>query len=346
MNQHATQRAKPSAQARAEAAAWIARLHGPNRSPEVEAGFRRWLAEGPERAAAFEFMTETWEKAGALRRRPFERAARRELPGFRISFSRAALAAAAIAVLAVVGTLIYLRPDGVVTGIGEQRTFALHDGTRVHLNTDTQVIERFDTRVRRVELTKGEALFEVARDPERPFIVVAGGHQVRALGTAFVVRNDPSRVAVTLVEGKVTVSPAAEARSTGWPQEAPSSRQADTFTLEPGDRLVFAGTRAPQLDQPSIEKVTAWQRGQVALDNTPLADAVAEMNRYSPTRLVIADAAAAAIRISGVFRAGDQENFAIAVSRTYHLELRNSAGEIAIAGPAGGAASLPTPAAP
>jgi transmembrane sensor len=344
MNQHATQRPKPSAQARAEAAAWIARLHGPNRSPDVEAGFRRWLAEDPERAAAFEFMTETWEKSGALRRRPFERAASRELPGFRISFSRAALAAAAIAVLAVVGTFVYLRQDGVVTGIGEQRTLALHDGTRVHLNTDTQVIERFDAHVRRVELTKGEALFEVARDPDRPFIVVAGGHQVRALGTAFVVRNEASRVAVTLVEGKVTVSSAAEARSTASPQEA--SRQPDTFTLEPGERLIFAGTRAPQLDQPSIEKVTAWQRGQVALDNTPLADAVAEMNRYSTTRLVIADAAAAAIRISGVFRAGDQENFAIAVSRTYHLEMRNTADEIVIAGSAGGAASLLTPTAP
>jgi transmembrane sensor len=79
--------------------------------------------------------------------------------------------------------------------------------------------------------------------------------------------------------------------------------------------------------------MTAWQRGQVALDNTPLADAVAEMNRYSSTRLIVEDPHAAAISISGVFRAGDSEDFAQAVARTYHLELHTDSQAIVLAGP-------------
>ena len=86
---------KPSAAARAEAAAWVARLHGPNRTQEVEAGLRRWLADDPEHAAAFELLTDTWEKSARLRRRPIEQVATWERRGLRISFARAALSTAA-----------------------------------------------------------------------------------------------------------------------------------------------------------------------------------------------------------------------------------------------------------
>src|SRR5579862_5107295 len=157
---------KPSAAARAEAAAWVARLHGPNRTPEVEAGLRRWLADDPEHAAAFELLTDTWEKSAHLHRRPAERVASWERVGFRISFSRAALATIATAVLAVIGTIFYLHSDAVTTGIGELRTVALDDGTRVHLNTNTRVRVHYDKHLRRVTLERGEALFEVAKRPD------------------------------------------------------------------------------------------------------------------------------------------------------------------------------------
>jgi len=279
---------KPSRAARAEAAAWLARLHGPNRTPEVEAGFRQWLAEDPERAAAFELLTETWEKSARLRRRPFEEMASWQLPGFRISFSRAASAAAATALIAIVGTFFYLRADGVTTRIGEQRILALEDGTRVTLNTNSQVVQRYDAQARRIELRKGEAMFEVARNSNWPFIVTAGDRQIRALGTAFIVRRELAQVAVTLVEGRVVVSPVAE-DSGANAQSQGSALRAQRFELNAGERITFVKSAVPKLDLPSMEKVTAWQRGQVALDDTALADAVAEMNRYSHTRLVIAD---------------------------------------------------------
>src|SRR5689334_9513989 len=86
----------PRPQIQAEAAAWLARLHGPNRSPSVDQGFRRWLELSPEHAAAFELANETWDKLAQLRRRPIEQAANWEKRGVRLTFTRAALAASAL----------------------------------------------------------------------------------------------------------------------------------------------------------------------------------------------------------------------------------------------------------
>src|SRR5581483_7792735 len=256
--------------------------------------------------------------------------------GFRISFSRAALATVAIAVVAIAATALYLRPEGLATGVGEQRTLTLEDGTRVYLNTNSHAVVHFDRHVRRVELAEGEALFEVARNPERPFIVTAGAREVRALGTAFVVRNDPRQLAITLVEGSVMVSP----QGTGEPATRPEREAADpdkptpgragteVLTLDPGERVTFASGRPARLDRPSLEKITAWRRGQISLDNTTLADTVFEINRYSPVHVVVRDPSVAAMRLSGVFRAGDTQNFVRAVTRTYHLQARNEGGEI------------------
>jgi transmembrane sensor len=350
---------KVSPAVRAEAAAWVARLHGPNRTPEAEAGFRQWLSEGSERREAFELMTDVWEKSARLRRRPSEIITDLKRSGVRLTFSRAALAALAIAVVAAIGTKFYLRgDDGLTTAVGEQRTLALEDGTRVYLNTNSRAVVHYDKAARRVELEKGEALFEVTKRPDWPFIVTAGDRQVRALGTSFIVRRDSQQVAVTLVEGKVTVSPMTsltvpDTRMTrrgqsgrkladqvreGVPagtREVARSRDAsggagsaDIYTLAPGERLTFGAGESPQLDQPAIERITAWQRGQVELDNTPLEDAVAEMNRYSTTRLIIDDPAAETIRVSGIFRAGDSEYFAQAVARSYGLSVANAQNEI------------------
>jgi len=324
------------------------------------------MAEDPERAAAFELVTDTWEKAGQLgvpadRREPRtevvpSRAPRRAAGasrdslrsasvaagasvGFRISFSRAALATVAIALVAIAATALYLRPAGLSTGVGEQMTLTLQDGTRVYLNTNSRAIVHFDRKVRRVELAKGEALFEVAHNPAWPFIVVAGTREVRALGTAFVVRNDPRQLAVTLVEGSVVVSPQGAGQAAGTQSQPNAARSgeltqrgggaaSEVVTLDPGERVTFATGHPARLDRPRLEKITAWRLGQISLDNTTLADTVSEINRYNAAKVVVRDPSVAAIRLSGVFRAGDTQNFVEAVARTYHLRARNEGGEI------------------
>jgi transmembrane sensor len=103
--------------------------------------------------------------------------------------------------------------------------------------------------------------------------------------------------------------------------------------MDPGQRVTFASGQPPKVDRPRLEKVTAWEHGQVSLDNTTLADAVSEMNRYNRMQLVIEDPRVATIRISGMFRAGDTENFVQALVRTYHLQVKDQGSGVITVGP-------------
>jgi transmembrane sensor len=340
-----------------EAAVWMARLHAPERTLTVEKGFQRWLVEKPSHAAAFETISTAWDLSGALRRRPFPKLTRWERAGFRSGFLRAATAVCSIALLALLGTLLYVRSSGYSTGIGEQRVLSLDDGSRVTLNTSSRVVVSYSERERRIDLKQGEAFFEVAKNPDRPFIVIAGTRQVRAVGTEFMVRRDEQRLAITLVEGKVAVSALAGpvpsgsqageiptgAREDGYPASdslrAPQRRsdraaalQPEVFMLTPGQRLTFSARRPPQLDAPSVEQISAWRLGHIELDDTVLADAVAEMNRYSATQIVIERPEAAALHINGVFRTGDTAAFAAALARSYGLTIEHGSHQLMLAG--------------
>ena len=336
LNQHV------SAELLAEAGVWIARLHGEGRSRAMEAGFRRWLASDTEHARAFELATEAWEDSIHLRRLiPLPHAAPH-------TPRRLWLAAAGIgAVLAGLGAAFFaLRPAGVVTEVGEQRLLTLEDGTRVYLNTATHIVVRYDKRVRLIELRAGEALFNVAPQRDRPFIVGAAGREVRALGTAFVVRRDAQKLAVTLVEGKVSVSQssaagagasvgdqgsAASPRSAQDPSRAP--RPEPIVTLRPGQRIVFDSQSAtPTYGETSLTQAVAWRSGQVVLEDTALDAAVAEMNRYSRVPILVEDAQARQLLINGLFQAGDSMSFASAVAHSYGLSMVEEHGRIVLRG--------------
>jgi transmembrane sensor len=318
--------------ARAEAAAWIVRLHGPHRSAELEAGFRAWLEADAENGRQFERVTEVWEAGSALSTAGVPRVARwREEPAPR----RWALAAMVLLALGL-GTwgvdYFWLNPS-YATRLGEQRLVRLDDGTRIAMNSSTRIHLAYRDDERRVRLDRGEAYFEVARDPGRPFIVIAGDHHVTALGTAFVVRHENGGTAVTLVEGKVAVFEGGHAVPTHSPQTAaPEAAPDNRIVLSPGQRLTFVGRGTPRLDQPRIDAVTAWRRGEVMLDNTTLADAVAEMNRYDERLLIIDDPRAAAMRVSGIYHAGDSAGFARTVAALYGLQVVHEPGRIHLRG--------------
>ena len=328
--------------ARAEAAAWIVRLHGPHRSPELEAGFRDWLAADPENGRQFERVTEVWDAGGTIPAAGVPRMVRWK--GAQ-SPHRWALAAMFLLVLGLGAWGLdhfWLNP-GYATGLGEQRLVRLADGSRIALNSDTRIrVSCCDTE-RRVRLERGEAYFEVTRDIARPFVVDAGDRQVTALGTAFVVRHEATGTAVTLVEGKVAVSGPGSANgesasaaggdvtrvaSARGRQGANATGISAAILLSPGQRLTFTSGAKPQLDEPRIEAVTAWRRGEVMLDRTTLADAVAEMNRYDERMVVIDDPGVAALRISGIYHAGDSEGFAETVARLYGLHVVHQSGRI------------------
>lgn len=314
----------------AEAAAWIALLHGPERTPAAEQGLKRWLAEDELHRRAFELATETWNESRASVRRGAK--VKLILPGeAAVSPRRHArwpLAAAAAVAALVAGAALYFHQPEVSTGVGERRILALEDGTQVHLNTATRIVVEYDKRRRYVRLQAGEALFEVAPHPDRPFVVAAGDRQVTALGTAFVVRRDSDRVAVTLVEGKVAVA--------GEDDRTP-------VALDPGERITYSrAATPPRRDRPEIDKLTAWQNGKVHISDLTLSEAIDEMNRYSAMQLAVEGEAASKIRLSGVFRTGDFDSFANAVAQTHGLAIRRDGRRIVLSGiPRSGLAAEP-----
>jgi transmembrane sensor len=174
----------------------------------------------------------------------------------------------------------------------------------------------------------------VAKRADWPFVVQAGDRRVYALGTSFVVRRDKEQLAVTLVEGKVTVTPDTQFQSQrrmdqAIPHEAASS---GAFTLTPGQRLTFAAGKETQVDTPSLDKAIAWRQGHVVLDDTPLSSAVSEMNRYNSVKLVVERPEAKTLLVNGLFQVGDSVSFAKAVAKTYGLAVTERPHEIVLSG--------------
>ena len=221
----------------------------------------------------------------------------------------------------------WLRDGTLATGPAEQRTVELSDGTRVSLNANSRVVVQYDDRVRKVTLTSGEALFDVTKHEPRPFVVVIGDRKVIAVGTSFVVRREEPAgpaFAVTLVEGRVAIEPIS------WPDELPSNTVMGLNLLNPGERLRFADTATEVRDSPSIDKVTAWQRGQLVFDDASLSEAVAEFNRYGSHKMAIDDPVVGKLRVGGVFRIGDPSSFAQAMANAYHLRIVNRGNTIVL----------------
>jgi transmembrane sensor len=318
--------------ARAEASVWIVRLHGAHRTPELEAGFRRWFAASPENAAEFERVTSVWEAAPHASIAGLPRAVHRARAS---SNHRHWAIAATLLLIAVAGTFVRYRLEqnlDYVTAIGEQRTVPLEDGSRIALNSNSEVKIEFTASKRAVRLLRGEAFFEVAHNKERPFVVIAGDNQVTAVGTAFEVRYEPDHIDVTLVEGRVNVTSTAAA--TELPAGASSSKtdldklSSSGYAMKAGERLRVTKGAPTTVDEPRVDAVTAWRRGEVMLDDTPLTDAIAEMNRYSKSPLILDGNSITTLRVSGIYHTGDSEGFAQTVAQLYGLSVAQEDGRI------------------
>lgn len=303
----------------AEASAWLVRLQGSGRTPASEAAFRAWLAEDPAHARAFSRVTDTWDIIpGAARPQP----ARASSPSRRPRWLAIA-ASLALAISAMGMSWLVLRDPVYQTGVGEQQMVTLDDGTRVTLNTDTRLSVDYSAGLRRIQLDRGEALFEVARNPSRPFVVRAGDEQIRALGTTFMVRNEDARLDVLLIEGKVQVSRGQV------PDKDKGGTARDAVVLMPGERLTLRdGAAHRTLDRPPVDEMTAWRRGEAMFDNVTLGEAVAEINRYGKAQVRIEDPALAGLRISGVFATRDPAEFANVIAKLHDLQVTRNGEDV------------------
>lgn len=227
--------------------------------------------------------------------------------------SRRALVGGSIAasVAAVCGTAAWRYVSDVDlhhTRLGERRIIVLADGSRVHLNTASAIEVAMRKRERRIRLVKGEALFEVAHDPGRPFLVDAGAAQLRAIGTAFNVRIRDTLVELTVTEGIVAVA-----------GDAVDVQRSDVSRIVAGGGAVIgSGAMAPTaLDPAVLRQRTAWQDGVIELDGETLAQAVAEFNRYRGPPIIIGDPRLANLRVGGRFEVDEAEKFLTAVEGSF-----------------------------
>ena len=341
-------RQKVTPQIAAEAAVWMARLHGPSRSLEMEQEFRAWQASSPAHREAFERCTDMWqdvpriglatayESLGSQHSTPARASKRWHEAAWR--WGTACAVASAAAVVAVL-VLNWRSQNAYTTHVGEQRLVVLEDGSRMLLNTDTRIRVHFVAAQRTVEVRNGEAFFEVAKDAHRPFVVRIAGSEVVAVGTAFAVRYAPDsragdELAVTLVEGQVDVRPAGRDDSAALaPQHPVSMRAGDRLLLDRQARNPAASVVA-RVDRPNVEQAMAWKRSEAIFDNALLSDAVAEMNRYNRTPIVLLDGLdSAGLHVSGLYRTSDSAQFASAVAALHGLKVTEQAGRLELRKP-------------
>lgn len=296
----------------AEAERWFARLMTGDSSYEERAAFERWRA-APEHAVAYAQTERLWRDVGGLTGDPeLERLAaealvataprkgRRQRDAWRMPWRLVApIAACAVAAIAIAFMFRTPAPAPVVyaTDPGQRDTITLADGSRVLLNVDTRIAVSLGDDARELTLGRGEALFEVAHDAQRPFRVSSGGGAVTALGTRFQVGQRDRRVTVTLLQGSVAV----EREDTG-----------ERLRLAPGEQASFdvaAGRMSTRTVDPEV--VSSWTRGRLLFRATPLSEVVEEVNRYAQIPLRLADPSLGATPVSGTFPIGDSRSVAL-----------------------------------
>jgi transmembrane sensor len=290
----------------AEAAAWLARLRADDRTRDDEMRFRQWLAADPINAERFEHVSTIWDDMDALRDVSRSEPAPRQL-------TRRRMLAGSLAVFTVggVGLQWSLANAGVyTTARGEQRRLTLEDGSRLLLNTDTSLKVRFDTERRRIELRRGQAFFEVSADP-RPFCVKAGTHDLTVRRGRFDMRREADHLSVLAIDGLATLA-------------ENSATENALVRIGGGERVRVDAARHLEHDRPNLNDMLAWQSGRAAFRGEPLVRVVAEMNRYTERELVLMDDRAAALRISGVYRVGDNNAFARSLARLLPIKIEEA----------------------
>lgn len=278
------------------AAAWFARMRSDERSPDDERRFAEWLESDPGHEAAYASICDMWEASDGIADRPGIKAMRltaigRKPLGLGLLTAPQRRGAAAAAVLAAFVALAFagmmygpswLRAahGTYQTAAGERASVVLDDGTLVTLTSDSRLIEDYSPQLRRVRLERGEAYFDVMRDPNRPFVVEAGSGQVTALGTEFDVYKKNGEVVVTLIEGRVEVA----ALDTRHTDEADEEKAVE---LRAGEQVSYDKGKLSGVREVDTARAIAWRSGRLRVLNEPLDKVAAELNRHSKRKLYL-----------------------------------------------------------
>ena len=306
-----------------DAALWVARIDRSPLSVHEQDELKAWLAGDVRRRGAFAKANAMMAHADRLRAFApgfAARAAQRRGVSRRGLFFGGSAIAAGIGAAAVLPKTFFVRPTELKTAKGEIRLLPLTDGSSVTLNTNSVLQISYSASRRDVALMSGEALFDVAKDSRRPFVVRVGGARVRAVGTSFSVRLEPTgRVRVLVREGVVEVThPGAT--------EPVRATAGGLATVSAQDSAIAVQAVGPQ----EVARGLAWRDGMLWFNGESLTEAAAEFDRYSTTRIVIADPALGRQTLTGLFSASDPQGFAKAAAAALGGKVSGSANEVRI----------------
>lgn len=298
------------------AAQWLARQDAGNWTAADQAALDHWLEESTAHTVAYVRLEAAWARADrykvlgagipagvvpepeAFALSPIFCAPRPSRPRFGVARWRTL--AASIVGLMVIAVTGYLWPSSTPdykTPVGGTASVPVADGSQVILNTNSAMRVSLSKTERLIRLDRGEAYFEVAKDPARPFVVSAGDKRVVAVGTRFSVRRIDDDIRVAVTEGKVRI-------------EETGAREATSLLTAGGVANTSRGSILVQHEAPAdVEASLSWRSGYLTFHEDTLRDAVAEFNRYNARKIVIEDAAVGDIRLSGKFRTDEYEAF-------------------------------------
>ncbi|TPQ29219.1 FecR family protein [Methylomonas koyamae] len=303
----------PSQRTLRQATTWFVALQSEHVAAAERQQFEQWLAASAEHRRAFCEVEQVWGNLDTLKSQDLaELNQARSVRPQRWHHSRQLLSGILLATVLGGAWQEFSTPTTTYqTGIGERRTLALADGSRLEMNTATRLRTRISWLRRDIELEQGEAVFEVAHERWRPFRVHAGKLHISDIGTLFNVRHqDADGTSVAVLEGEVEMR--VGSRWLGEPLRAGFSRR-----LDPEGHW----QRQEKVD---AEPVLAWTRGQLLFDHTPLADVIKELERYHSLHFVLADASLGRQTLSGRFDATDLQPFLQAVQSILPLRVQRS----------------------
>lgn len=320
-------------------AARLVSAHAASDDPDSQRIVTEWISQGPYHAVAFAIARDAWTKSERLRIRladsdPPEMGETGNTPPLsdkddgdweaapsRRRFVGTGLAAASVA-LAAIGVSRY-RMGGasrIETAFGKREVARLDDGSSVSINGGSAIDYKMTGKLRQVRLLRGEALFDVKRDEKRPFVVDAGGTQIRVLGTKFNVRRKTDLIELTVTEGRVAVSA---------PGTEPATLEAGEIAfIRPG--IVTTVSKDPGI----VRQRVAWSEGFLEFDGDTLGEVVGEFNRYRESPIVIGDPRITGTLITGRFEIEKSDEFVVALRQGFDIEARpGSNGAIVLIGP-------------
>lgn len=286
---------------RAEAARWLARRRNGDCTSEEQQAFLRWLNAAEANRKAYEDAENLWQQMGGLESMASQQlhearahlAQARHRPARRRAFAFALAASLTAVVVWSADGLSYLDDRTFRTALGERQTVTLADGSRLELDTNTEVAVHYSRHNRELKLIRGQAAFTVAHGDARPFDVLADNGRIRDIGTQFDVRRHADRVSVAVLEGAVEVSGA----------------NVDTVhSLRQGQRLSYTSQgNFSDVEPVNVAAVAAWREGRLVFNGQPLGEVLAELGRYHAASLTVTSSAVMGVKVSGIFPTNNLE---------------------------------------